>query len=180
MQECIFRDLRRQGNTSFCECATTAAASIPKCCAHFRTLFTTKFTGRGWGWPQPPASSTTMAAPFGVHSTLGEAPNLKFGFQPQTKNRIQDLCCRRGRTGRHSVPARSVVEDEENLRQLAVRVLERQGHTAIAAADGVEGLDLPAEPRQTGHRVCRCAHAAHGRNCHGAKIREEFPDLPIL
>ena len=35
-----------------------------------------------------------------------------------------------------------VVEDETPIRRVAVRVLERSGYTVLAAADGVEGLDL--------------------------------------
>jgi two-component system, cell cycle sensor histidine kinase and response regulator CckA len=38
-----------------------------------------------------------------------------------------------------------VVEDEEPVRNLAVRVLERRGYTVMAAADGQEALDLAAD-----------------------------------
>jgi CheY-like chemotaxis protein len=64
-----------------------------------------------------------------------------------------------------------VVEDNEQLRQLTVRVLQRAGHTVVAAADGAAGLEAVRDhtpdlvvsdidmPVMSGVEMCRALRA---------------------
>lgn len=66
-----------------------------------------------------------------------------------------------------------VVDDEPDHRTLARRVMERRGHTVLAAQDGLEALDLLAEhdiglvvtdlymPQMTGLELAAQIHAEH-------------------
>lgn len=66
-----------------------------------------------------------------------------------------------------------VVDDEPDHRTLARRVMERGGHTVLAARDGLEALDLLAEhdidmvvtdlymPNMTGLELAAQIHAEH-------------------
>lgn len=66
-----------------------------------------------------------------------------------------------------------VVDDEPDHRTLARRVMERGGHTVLAARDGLEALTLLAEhdvdmvvtdlymPRMTGLELAAQIHAEH-------------------
>ena len=64
-----------------------------------------------------------------------------------------------------------VVDDNDDIRDVLVRMVERLGHTASTAADGVEAVEILAEhrfdfmlldltmPRMTGDEVVRWLHA---------------------
>ena len=74
-----------------------------------------------------------------------------------------------------------VVDDNDDIRDVLVRMVERLGHTASTAADGVEAVEILAEqrfdfmlldltmPRMTGDEVVRWLHA-HPERGEGLRV----------
>ena len=72
-----------------------------------------------------------------------------------------------------------VVDDEASVRGLVKKLLSRQGHTVLGAADGVEALEMLSAmevdlvildmimPRKDGYATL-------------TELRESWPDLPVL
>jgi two-component system, cell cycle sensor histidine kinase and response regulator CckA len=91
------------------------------------------------------------------------------------------------RTSPHAIPAvagpRTVllVEDEDGVRDLTQRVLERQGYIVHVARDGVEALALYADHKQTiDVLVTDVVMPRLGGSELVIKVRAERPDLPVL
>ena len=103
------------------------------------------------------------------------------------------VSCRRGQRRRRAAPASGrrtgagrgtvlVVEDEEGVREVVGRMLERLGFQVITAEDGVAALER-ARPSTTAPwppscSISRCRGWAARRPC--CSIRERRPDLPVV
>ncbi len=183
MQECTFREPPPAGTYLVLRVRDNGKGIAPDVLPRiFEPFFTTKFTGRGLGLAAVAGIIHNHGGAIAVRSTPGEGTEFEIRLpvthrKPEPKSFLV--------AEEEPAPMQPlrilVVEDEDNLRQLAERVLARQGHTVFGAVNGEEGLRLALEnrgkldlvfadvlmPRMDGIEMAR-------------RIRREFPDLPIL
>ena len=147
----------------------------------FDPFFSTKGAGRGLGLPAVLGSVRGHGGSVHVDSQDGGGTSVVVLFPPHGAVRARPAAL-------PLMPARQaltgvvlLVEDEEAVRTLTVRVLERAGLTPLVAEDGERGLELFDQrrddivcalvdiivPRVGGDEVCR-------------RLRAARPDLPIV
>jgi two-component system cell cycle sensor histidine kinase/response regulator CckA len=109
----------------------------------FEPFFTTKERGKGTGLGMATVYgiATRSGGSVGVHSEIGKGTSFKVYFPRAEATEIAapPAPIARPRAGTQTV---LVVEDEDGLRALAKRLLERQGYTVLIAANAEEALRL--------------------------------------
>ncbi len=146
----------------------------------FDPFFSTKFTGRGLG----------LAAVMGIvdthqgHVRIRTAPQAGTTFRvlfPATVGRADAAPVRPGAVDWRGRGTVLVVEDEEGVREVVGRMVERLGYQVIYAEDGVAALEVIdrrsealaaalldlSMPRMGGHETL-------------LQLRERCPDLPVI
>lgn len=116
----------------------------------FEPFFTTKFTGRGLGLAAVQGIVRGHNAQFDVRSTPGYGTTFRIWFPavatPGTLPSQEDV------TYKPAAPLSGgtilLVDDEEPVRTLGTKMLERLGFSVITACDGVEGLDIYERHRE--------------------------------
>ena len=111
----------------------------------FEPFFTTKEPGKGTGLGMATVYGivTRSGGSVGVYSEVGKGHVVQ-GVFPESGCRARRSCDApapraRPRAGTQTV---LVVEDEDGLRELAKRLLQRQGYTVLVAANADEALRL--------------------------------------
>ena len=146
----------------------------------FDPFFSTKFTGRGLG----------LAAVMGIveshhgHIRIQTAPDEGTTFRllfPVVEGALDAPTRRVSGTGWRGRGTVLVVEDEDGVREVVVRMLERLGFDVIAAEDGVAALDLLE--RHNGSLSAVLLDLSMPRM--GGQetlyhLRERRPDLPVV
>jgi len=109
----------------------------------FEPFYTTKFTGRGLGMSAVPGIVRGHKGAISIKSAPGQGTSIRVCFPaltepaPRLENGSKEL---------GALPRRSgmilFVDDEPLGRNLGRQMLERIGHTAITAADGVEAVEV--------------------------------------
>ena len=133
----------------------------------FDPFFTTKEPGKGTGL----GLSTTLAIVkshggfIHCHSEAGQGQHdSRFIFPPTPRPAAaENATAEESRLPRGHNELVLVVDDEEAIRKLAQKALERFGYRVLLAADGAEAVSLYASPaagNRRGHH--RHGHAGHG------------------
>jgi two-component system cell cycle sensor histidine kinase/response regulator CckA len=121
----------------------------------FEPFFTTKKKGKGTG--------LGLSTVYGIVKQSGGSirvygePGLGTTFHiylPRVEESLEDM---RKKVTREELPDGGetilLVEDEEDVRKLAVRILERQGYTVLEASCGNDALGLSKEHKEPIHMV---------------------------
>jgi CheY-like chemotaxis protein len=109
----------------------------------FEPFFTTKFTGRGLGLSAVIGIVRGHKGGIRVYSELGKGTTFKILF-PASKSSAEAADRPGTDTGPTWVGQGTVllVDDEETIRALGARMLQRLGFRVLTAADGREALDI--------------------------------------
>jgi two-component system, cell cycle sensor histidine kinase and response regulator CckA len=148
----------------------------------FDPFFSTKFTGRGLGLPAVLGVVRGHRGAIQVESEPGRGTTIRV-FLPALSSRAAAPAPPRNAVQAPEATKATilVVEDEEGVRTVALRMVERCGYAAVPAADGLEAVNLVRQnpvrfdcvlldltmPRMGGEEALR-------------EIRHIAPHLPVL
>ena len=109
----------------------------------FEPFFTTKFTGRGLGLSAVLGIVRGHQGALQVTSTLGRGTTFKVLFPAAPPVGPQSIPPARASLGAwQGIGTVLLVDDEDSVRTLGARMLERIGFQALVASDGQEALEL--------------------------------------
>ncbi|OGQ93991.1 MAG: hypothetical protein A2521_04420, partial [Deltaproteobacteria bacterium RIFOXYD12_FULL_57_12] len=110
----------------------------------FEPFFTTKETGKGTGLGLATVYGIVKQhqGMISVHSEPGQGTTFKVYFPVVRNEIVGDIPMEATEKSRPGTETVLVVEDQEDIRRLVVRLLKPLGYTLLEAADGVEALKL--------------------------------------
>jgi signal transduction histidine kinase/CheY-like chemotaxis protein len=131
------------GDYVFVEIADSGPGMDPATQARmFEPFFTTKFTGRGLGLAAVQGIIRSHQGAVQVWSAPGHGTRVRF-WLPCSGDMRAEPAGSTDLTGRaHAGDTVLVIDDEDGVRAVAARLLERAGWTVLTAADGRSGIDL--------------------------------------
>lgn len=145
----------------------------------FDPFFTTKFTGRGLGLASVLGIARGHEGEIFAESDLGKGTQVHL-LLPGCRQRQTEASGQTPSGGSQLTSMRVlVVDDEASVRGLLKKLLSRQGHTVLGAADGVEAIEMLSDtevdlvildmimPRKDGYATL-------------TELRGGWPDLPVL
>ncbi len=144
LAQCLAADGVRSGEFVFVEVADTGIGMNAETLARiFDPFFTTKFTGRGLGLAATLGIVRGHRGALDVRSSLGSGTTFRVLFPAaahEPSSRTPRSVVRLPRVG-----TVLVVDDEESVRDVARRMLQRMGYEVVTAVDGDDGLRLFSE-----------------------------------
>ena len=142
MQQSYLGDQLMPGEYVFVEVGDTGDGMSPETLGRiFEPFFTTKFTGRGLGLAA--TLGIVRGHRGGIHITTAPGEGSTFRVLLPAAHSLQAV----GTPGSASevadvLGAVLVIDDDETVRVVARRLLERRGFRVVVAADGIEGVAL--------------------------------------
>jgi signal transduction histidine kinase/ActR/RegA family two-component response regulator len=115
----------------------------------FDPFFTTKSSGSGLGLSSAHSIVLAHGGIIDVHSEIGKGTRFSFYLPAETGRTTAVLNSRPSPVAARPLTV-LVLEDEEPVRRMLVRVLNMLGHNATAAADGEAAVELVADAVKRG------------------------------
>jgi PAS domain S-box-containing protein len=149
----------------------------------FEPFFTTKAAGKGTGLGLATSFGIVKQAggQIDVYSEPGVGTSMKI-YLPRQHETAQQAARLRQKTPIHGVETILLVEDEEAVRHVVVRMLEQQGYRVLSTANGDEALRVVEEAREPLHLLLTDVILAGGTTGPGLaeQVHALKPDLKVL
>jgi PAS domain S-box-containing protein len=146
----------------------------------FDPFFSTKFSGRGLGLAAVMGIVETHHGHVHIRTAPGEGTTFRVVF-PATDGAAETSPRRRSGAGWRGRGTVLVVEDEEGVREVVGRMVERLGLQVLMAADGVDAIRvLEAHEGAVTAVLLDLSMPRMGGQETLHRVRERWPELPVI